>query len=254
VRIGADGEVSGPYRVGKAPGLTAGYMAPIPAEWQAALGGPALTGQCCIPIISRTSYGPSATVFDPAKLADQDDAKLVLGYPDAHPNLGRYYDTDVSHLFLMSTAMGGVIFPPGTSSVLFVGVQPSSSCYGQGTSDRAQDRQPFNGTIYCYDPTNHYKGTHGYPYRGFVWAYDANDLVRVKQGHRKPWDLKPYATWTLDAPFMSHARSAILGATYDPATQRVFVSLGFADGTAPVVAVYKLSVAPSAPQRSQEAK
>jgi hypothetical protein len=245
VLVGADGAVSGPYRVGKTPGLTGGYMAPIPAEWQAALGGPALTGQCCIPIISRTSYGPSATVFDPAKLADQDDAKLVVGYPDAHHSLGGYYDTDVSHLFLMSTAMGGVIFPPGTSSVLFVGVQPGSSCYGKGTSDRAQDRQPFNGTIYCYDPTNHYKGTHGYPYRGFVWAYDANDLVQVKRGHKRPWNLKPYATWTLDAPFMSHARTAILGATYDPATRRVFASLGFADGTAPVVAVYQLSVKPS---------
>jgi hypothetical protein len=64
----------------------------------------------------------------------------------------------------------------------------------------------------------------------------------VKQGKRNPWDIKPYAAWTITAPFMSNASDAILGAAYDPATQRVFVSLGHADGPAPVVAVYQLAV------------
>jgi hypothetical protein len=218
-------------------------MAPIPAEWQAALGGPALTGQCCIPIISRTSLGPSATVFDPAHLSAQADAVQVVGYPIDHPTLGTYEDRDPSHLFLTATAFAGIVFPPGTSSVLFVGVQPGTACYGQGTSDKSLDGTPYQGTVYCYDPTNHYKGTHGYPYRGFVWAYDVHDLVRVKQGQVKPWEVTPYATWTLTAPFMSDARTAIQGATYDPATRRLFLSLGFADGTAPVIAVYQLAVA-----------
>jgi hypothetical protein len=254
VFVGPDGAVQGPYRVGAGnPGLTAGYMAPIPDEWRSALGGPALTGQCCIPIISRSSYGPSATVFDPAKLDAQGEAPMVVGYPDAHQTLGGYYDTDTSHLFLMSTAMAGVIFPPGTSSVLLVGVQPGSACYGQGTSDPSLDGKPYQGsTVYCYDPTDHYKGTHGYPYRGFVWAYDANDLVRVKQGKAQPWDIRPYATWTLAAPFMSQARTAIQGATFDPATRRLFVSLGFADGTAPVVAVYRLEVGSTAPAQTPD--
>ena len=30
------------------------------------LGGPAITGQCCIPIVYRTSAGPAAFAFDPA--------------------------------------------------------------------------------------------------------------------------------------------------------------------------------------------
>jgi hypothetical protein len=247
VRMASNGSVSGPYTVGSAgAGMVSGWMAPIPSEWQSALGGPALTGQCCIPIISRTSLGPSATVFDPSNLPNQSNAKQVLGYPHDHPTLGTYESTNLSNLFLKATAMGGVIFPPGTSSVLFIGVQPGSVCYGQGTSDKSLDGTPYQGTIYCYDPTNQYKGTHGYPYRGFVWAYNANDLVQVKQGHKNPWDVKPYATWTLDAPFMSDARTAILGATYDPATRRVFVSVGFADGAAPVVAVYGLGTTPAA--------
>jgi hypothetical protein len=247
VRVASNGSVSGPYQVGSAgAGMVSGWMTAIPSEWQSALGGPALTGQCCIPIISRTSLGPSATVFDPSNLSQQSGATQVLGYPHDHPTLGTYEDTDLSHLFLKSTAMGGMIFPGGTSSVLFIGVQAGSVCYGQGTSDRSKDGQPYDGTVYCYDPTNQYKGTHGYPYRGFVWAYNASDLVQVKQGHKNPWDIKPYATWTLTAPFMSNARTAILGATYDPATRRVFVSLGFADGTAPVVAVYGLSTTAAA--------
>jgi hypothetical protein len=245
VRAASNGSVSGPYRVGSAgAGMVSGWMTPVPSEWQSSLGGPALTGQCCIPIIGRTSLGPSATVFDPSNLANQSNAKQVLGYPHDHPTLGTYEDTDLSHLFLKSTAMGGMIFPGGTSTVLFIGVQAGSVCYGQGTGDRALDGRAVPGTdgvVYCYDPTNSYKGTHGYPYRGFVWAYNASDLVQVKQGHKNPWDVKPYATWTLDAPFMNNSRTAVLGATYDPATRRVFVSLGFADGAAPVVAVYGLS-------------
>jgi hypothetical protein len=101
--------------------------------------------------------------------------------------------------------------------------------------------------VWCYDPTSIYKGNHGYPWRGFVWAYDVNDLVAVKQGKKNPWDIKPYATWTLASPFASQDASAILGATYDPATRRVYVSLGDADGRAPVIAVYQLAAGTSAP-------
>jgi hypothetical protein len=240
--VAADGTVSGPYRIGSArAGMVSGYMTPIPPEWQTAFGGPALTGQCCIPIISRTSFGPSATVFDPSSLSNQSKAVQVVGYPNEHQTLGGYYDTDLSHAFLMATSIGGLVFPPGTRSVLFFGAQPGSVCYGEGTSDQSKVGQPVDGTVWCYDPTSIYKGNHGYPWRGFVWAYDANDFVAVKNGQKNPWDLKPYATWTLAAPMMSNDASAILGATYDPATRRLYVSLGDADGRAPVVAVYQLA-------------
>ena len=41
-------------------GFVSGYMATVPSEWQALLGGPAVTGQCCIPVVWRTSWGPAA--------------------------------------------------------------------------------------------------------------------------------------------------------------------------------------------------
>jgi hypothetical protein len=246
--VSSSGQVTGPYRIGSArTGMVSGYMTPIPSEWQAALGGPALTGQCCIPIISRTSLGPSATVFDPSSLASQSNAVQLVGYPIDHPTLGTYEGTDLAKPFLMATAMGGLVFPSGTRSVLFFGTQPGSACYGEGTSDPSKVGQPVDGTVWCFDPTSIYKGNHGYPYQGFVWAYDVDDLVAVKQGKKNPWDVTPYATWTLSAPFMAKDSTAILGATYDPATRRIYVSLGDADGRAPVVAVYQLGAGTSTP-------
>src|SRR6185295_6149485 len=59
--------VVGPLKVMNQLGLAGyvfKYMMPIPAAWQASLGGPALTGGSNTPIIGRTSLGPSVTVFN----------------------------------------------------------------------------------------------------------------------------------------------------------------------------------------------
>src|SRR5438067_1357471 len=45
------GKAKGLYRVGRlGAGFVSGHMALIPSGWQSLLGGPALTGNCCIPI------------------------------------------------------------------------------------------------------------------------------------------------------------------------------------------------------------
>jgi hypothetical protein len=60
---------TGPYKVGSMnPGFVGGNMGPIPQEWRSLLGGPAFTSQWALSIISRTSSGPSFTVFDPDQL------------------------------------------------------------------------------------------------------------------------------------------------------------------------------------------
>ena len=60
----------GMYTVGTLnPGYYGGWITPVPtAAWKTMLGGPYLTGNCCLSIISRTSSGPAAFVFDPTKL------------------------------------------------------------------------------------------------------------------------------------------------------------------------------------------
>lgn len=65
----ATARVTGLNQVGNfGGGFVGGYMTPIPAEWQVALGAPYLTGQAALSIIGRTSAGPAAFAFDPAQL------------------------------------------------------------------------------------------------------------------------------------------------------------------------------------------
>lgn len=215
----------GPFAVGnELPGLLAGYMGVVPEDWRPLLGGPALTGQCCISIISRSSYGPAAAVFDPDEVGVKPKAaaKLLVGYPDDHQGLGAY---DRANEFFSSASMvGGIAFPSGTRSVLFIGRHGSTYCYGEGTKDMALHMKPHPlGTSWCYDPSNSDKGTHGFPYRHMVWAYDANDLAAVKQGRKSPWDVKPYSTWTLTEMSGGTGHAAISGAVYDPQRRRLYV-------------------------------
>ncbi len=70
--------------------FVSGFMGVIPSAWRGLLGGPALTGNCCLPIISRISYGPSVSVFDPAGVGvvDPVPSKMLVGYPIEHRTLG----------------------------------------------------------------------------------------------------------------------------------------------------------------------
>ena len=99
------------------------------------------------------------------------------------------------------------------------------------------------GTIYCYDPTDiGIKGTHGYPYRHMVWAYDANDLLDVKRGNKQPWDVMPYATFTLPQMSTGNGAATMRSATYDPATSRWYIVQDTASRE-PEVHVYEITSA-----------
>lgn len=228
----------GPFAVGgEEPGLVAGYMTLVPGEWRTLFGGPALTGQCCISIISRSSYGPAVSVFDPDEVGvkRRASAKMLVGYPDDHQTLGPY-DTP-NRYFSSVVQMGGIAFPSGTRSVLFIGRHGTGYCYGEGTKDPALHFKPHpRGTWWCYDPTNGDKGPHGYPYRHFVWAYDANDLVLVKQGRKAPWSLTPYATWSLPEMSGGTGNAWINGAVYDATRRRIYV----VPTNEPIIHVYEV--------------
>ena len=70
-------------------GFFSGYFGRIPFEWQTALGGPVLNGQCCLNVIGRTSYGPALFAVDPTQLGVTTPlpAKPLVYYPPAHPLL-----------------------------------------------------------------------------------------------------------------------------------------------------------------------
>ncbi|KKP98057.1 MAG: hypothetical protein US25_C0012G0003 [Candidatus Moranbacteria bacterium GW2011_GWE1_36_7] len=124
----------------------------------------------------------------------------------------------------------------------------------------------------CYDPAISDKGTHTYPYAYYVWAYDANDLLHVKNADiigtdrssnidtscatgavYYPWCIKPYAQWdltTLLAPYAAagndgiagHGDNKINGAAYDSATQRIFISQANASYGLPLIHVFHVNL------------
>src|SRR4051794_18821812 len=76
-----------------------------------------------------------------------------------------------------------------------------------------------------------------YPYVAEVWGYDAARLRSVRGGERRPWRVKPYATWRLPLPYGS---GRVGGAAYDGARGLIYVSQQYADGPAPVVHAFAL--------------
>jgi hypothetical protein len=210
-------------------GYASGYLATVPSAWQPLLGGPAISGQWGLPIITRESFGPDAIVWDPAQLGAVN-GKALLYYTGPHPTLGPW--AGASPLWGGADTNGGAALIDGTRTALFFGRRGLGPfCYGDGTGDRALAGtiNPADGEGYCYDPANGNKGTHAYPYAYYVWAYDLNDLAAVKSGTKQPWQVVPYATWTLDLPTPEASWYGIGGVGYDPAHQLLYVSQLLAD-------------------------
>jgi hypothetical protein len=205
-------------------GYTSGYLASVPSAWQALLGGPAISGQWGLPIITRESYGPDAVVWDPAQLGAAN-GKALFYYTNQHPTLGPW--EGASPRWGGAATAGGAALIDGTRTALFFGKNALGTfCYGNGTAN-----QSLAGTIsaadhekYCYDPANAAKAQHAYPYVYQVWAYDLNDLAAVKAGAKQPWQVVPYATWTLDLPTPEASWSGIGGVGYDAVHQLLYVS------------------------------
>lgn len=258
LNLSATGDFQGMYRVGEPPltpnpAFIDGYMTEIPAAWQSRFGGPALTGNCCLSIISRTSLGPAASVFDPVQLgvADPVPTTPVLGYPIDHPTLGTYGDDRPDVLYNGSMTIHGIVFPVGSRTVLFFGRRGTGIfCYGEGVSNPALHNThcdpAYPEVLCCYDPVNLSKGGHAYPYVYLVLAYDALDLLSVKAGEREMWEVVPYGVWELLLPF-DNDNPSILGAAYDPSTQTIYLSQGGGDrpgccGYLPVIHVFHVDV------------
>lgn len=151
---------------------------------------------------------PTITVTDPK-------GRTGLPFGSGGPNWTIPYNDSASRV-------RGVLFASGTRSVLFFGKKGLGPyCYGEGTANPALDHQIVpgtNGVIYCYDPDDvNGKGDHSYPYTGFVWAYDVNDLVAAKQGLKAPWLVLPYKGWTMDI-------TNIGGVSWDSTTRTLYVS------------------------------
>ena len=269
--VSAPGPVTGPFQVGngfqdyvptdtsRIGGFVSGYMSTIPAAWQPMLGGTHLTGQGGgVSILSRTSSGPSATVFNAGETGvPNSPTKLVMGYPSdpqsplsllEQPTVGVWGAEEGVYNGMQN--FRGMVFPEGTRSILFFGSGATTFCYGAATDNLALHLAPVPGQIgqhYCYDPIGEGIGPHGFPYTSIVWAYDANDFVAVKQGNKDPWEVVPYAIWNLVLPFQKKIVNGvdvgfrdIVGAAYDPASKRIFLSAYRQDALTPLIHVFRV--------------
>ena len=229
-------------------GYVAGYLANIPGEWQGILGGTALTGQCCIPIVTRTSFGPAAFAWDPPSIGRYTaiPATPLLYYTKDHPTLGPWEGSN--ERYGGAAKMGGAAVIAGTRTALFIGRNGLGPfCYGNGVSDPALAGQmAANGAINCYDPTASDKGTHAYPYRYQMWAYDLADFAAVKAGTKQPWEVVPYAVWPFELPTPVE-QIRIGGVAYDAQRQILYIAQYQADqdGYAyrPIIHALKINVA-----------
>lgn len=211
-------------------GFVSGYLASVPPEWQSKLGGRAITGQCCTPIAWKTSWGPAAFAWNPGELSRNAlvPASPLLYYNADHPTLGQW---NASGEWYGATArMDALVLIAGTRTALFFGsIGTGTPCYGNGTNNQSLHMTPSpDGTLWCYDPTNTDKGSHAYPYRYQIWAYDLNDFAAVKAGTKKPWEIIPYGVWPFSLPIPEiHARLG--GVAYDAQRQVLYISQMFGD-------------------------
>ncbi|MGE0864755.1 MAG: hypothetical protein AB7P34_12725 [Vicinamibacterales bacterium] len=211
------------WEAGKA-GFVSGLMALVPAEWQQRLGGPAVTGQCCIPIVGRTSWGPAAFSFNPSSVGQATvAASPLLYYTAEHPTLGPWDGANPT--YGATIQMGGLAIIAGTRTALYIGRNGTGpNCYGNGTSNQGlHGTYGPDGAKWCYDPTTSDKGSHAYPYRYQVWAYDLDEFVAVKEGRKQPWQVVPYGVWPIELP-TPEPSVKIGGIGYDASRQLLYVS------------------------------
>lgn len=201
-------------------GFVSGWMSLVPSSWQAQLGGAAITGQCCIPIMSRTSNGMAAFSFDPAKVGQPTvPATPLLYYTKEHATLGPWEGSNPT--YGATTSIAGVVIIAGSRTALYLGRNGTGPhCYGDGFPTQALADLNHG----CFDPTTNTKGSHAYPYNYQVWAYDLNDFAAVKAGTKDPWEIRPYGVWPLSLPTGSDAPTELGGVGYDPAKQIVYFS------------------------------
>ena len=185
-------------------GFVSGFMASVPSEWQSQLGGLALTGQCCVSIVGRTSNGPAAFAFDPAAVGTPLVSATPLLYYTIAPGqdtLGPWEGSNPT--YGATTYIRGMAVIAGTRTALYFGNNGMGAYLlrqRHGGSIARRHRSVPMAAHWCYDPTESGKGQHAYPYRYQVWAYDLNDLAAVKAGTKQPWEVTPYGVWPLTLP------------------------------------------------------
>jgi len=231
----------------------AGYMGPIPEQWQSAFGAQHFTGWSSVySITSRYSIGPSLWTFDPNALISADPVTdpIVVTQPKMnYPFAGFGTAGHLSERALewaqqgtpgpfppadalwnqLSAGMYG-FFIPGTKTFAVIGhtsALQSGMAYKALQSDGHQCGGPCP-----FDPADH---------TNYYWFYNVDDILSATNSY----DPKPYAYGSFDVPFDADGTRPVLGATFDQTTNTLYLAIKNAAqlGTydrPPLIVTYKL--------------
>jgi hypothetical protein len=124
------------------------------------------------------------------------------------------------------------------------GVVPGAG--GAPVSGSALFTLNYTWPFFAYDPAGTSTGEHSYPYHLKLWTYNTDDLAAVKDGSLPLQSIRPTQMYQFKLPVGNNPDIGRLrGAAYDPATRRVYVSVGFASGSGdePAIHVFRINSA-----------
>jgi hypothetical protein len=245
-------KIKGPYQL-QGAAHSAGWISKIPEEWQMPLGGTHISGsQPNASIISRRSVGPSAYIISPEEnIVQQEQGRVpaegLLDFPlsnllyekSAYP--GKIYPDDIlrnengkNNLWTFLSGAGYGFIIPGTSTYMTIG-RSGGHKTGVGYKIKQDDGRLCGG--YCaFSATD---------YASYYWLWDVNQLLKVKSGLIKPYDVRPYDYGEFPTPFKDK-RAMVSGGAYDHKSGMLYLSIPGADKLnkylrPPVILAYKLT-------------
>jgi len=222
----------------------AGYMAAVPDDWQARLGGAYLTGWSSVySIVSRYSVGPALWIFDPADILDAPagaqgpvdaSAWMDFSYAAGHyldPDALDAHEGDASALwnFLSKGVYGFIV--PGTRTFAVFG---SSGGVDSGIGYKiTQDDGNLCGGYCSYSAADNYN---------YYWFFDLDEILSADEVYSP----RPYAYDRWAVPFDDDGAHRIIGATFDPDQLRLYLALAGAGQVGdydytPLIVVFGLS-------------
>lgn len=120
----------------------------------------------------------------------------------------------------------GTCFPAGSKTVLSIGNGGGGMWTYSGNGEITGGDVYLGGGLFngakTFDPSALTRGPHAYSLTNGckIWAYDADELVKVKQGTKTYTQSQPYAVFSITLPYTQSMASI----AYDDATGRLYIA------------------------------
>lgn len=187
---------------------------------------------------TRVGVVPSLSFTNPHSCAHLCGGSVTIPFEDAagpvtHTAGVLFADSTRSVLVFGRKGLGTYQYGCGTSTFPASGTcAPTAECPGNGTSSDPQIYDPDEACV---------KGDHAFPYTEFVWAFDVNDLIAVKNGTKNPYDVVPYTGWPMSV-FGDADGGTGAGIAWDASTRTMYFAIEGGDGNNPLVHAFHVGI------------